>query len=97
MSTDLLKTKEQKQIEANILKENALQFSTDVENLVWEKDISYLDAILELVEKRSIELEVIPKLITKELFFKLEEEAIDLKLVTSKRKLTSLSKFLKIV
>ena len=72
---------ESQEIEDHVLKETRESFSLKVEKLVWEKDVSYLDAVQELAEKQVIEFEGIKKLISKDLMAKLSIEAEKLKLL----------------
>lgn len=72
---------EQVEIEQHVVKETRDSFSKKVEELVWDKDIPYLDAVMELMEKGGHEPESMGKLISKELYSKLEKEAEDLSLL----------------
>lgn len=54
---------------------NAIDFSTMIENLAWEKNIDVLEALTIFVTENSIEEEVIPPLLTPSLKLKIEEEA----------------------
>lgn len=50
-------------------------FSLAVERMARESDIGYLDAIIEYANDHNIEMDIVPKLITKPLKEKLEVEA----------------------
>ena len=50
-------------------------FSVAVEKMAIESEIGYLDAIIEYTNSNSIEMDIVPKLITKPLKEKLEVEA----------------------
>ena len=50
-------------------------FSVAVEKMATENEIGYLDAIIEYTNSNSIEMDIVPKLITKPLKEKLEVEA----------------------
>ena len=50
-------------------------FSLAVEKMAIESEIGYLDAIIEYTNSNSIEMDIVPKLITKPLKEKLEVEA----------------------
>tara|TARA_B100001094_G_scaffold222835_1_gene216903 strand:+ start:8753 stop:9031 length:279 start_codon:yes stop_codon:yes gene_type:complete len=66
------------------------KFTQEIEKIVLENtDISYIDAILSFCEVNNIELETVPKLITKPLKEKLKYEAMNLNFLkkTSKAKL----------
>lgn len=66
------------------------KFTQEIENIVLKNtDISYIDAILSFCEVNNIELETVPKLITKPLKEKLKYEAMNLNFLkkTSKAKL----------
>ena len=66
------------------------RFSTEVEGLVKEDSMSYIDAIIHYCGENDIELETVPKLISKPLKEKLKYEAQQLNYMkkTSKAKLT---------
>ena len=66
------------------------RFSTDVEGLVKEDSMSYIDAIIHYCGENNIEIETVPKLISKPLKEKLKYEAQQLNYMkkTSKAKLT---------
>jgi hypothetical protein len=64
-----------------IIKENAVEFSTRVENLVWEEDISYFDSVQKCAEQKAYEPERVSKLLTADLFAKLQREAEDRHLI----------------
>lgn len=66
------------------------KFTQEIEKLVLENtSVSYIDAILSFCEVNNIELETVPKLITKPLKEKLKYEAMNLNFLkkTSKAKL----------
>ena len=55
------------------------KFTKDIENLVkTDPDFNYIDAIVYYCEENKIELESVPKVISKPLNEKLKAEAIDL-------------------
>ena len=55
------------------------KFTQEIERIVQEnRDISYIDAILSFCEVNNIELETVPKLISKPLKEKLKYEAMNL-------------------
>ena len=55
------------------------KFVQEIEELVQKnKDMSYIDAIIHFCEQNSIEVEFVPKLITKPLKEKLKYEAMEL-------------------
>jgi len=66
------------------------RFSTEVEGLVKEDSMSYIDAIIHYCGENNIEIETVPKLISKPLKEKLKYEAQQLNYMkkTSKAKLT---------
>lgn len=57
------------------------EFSKEIERLVKEECFTYIDAIVFHCEESSIELSVVPKLITRVLKSKIEHEAMDLNMV----------------
>ena len=67
-----------------------VRFSTEVEGLVKKDSMSYIDAIIHYCDTNDIELETVPKLISKPLKEKLKYEAQQLNYMkkTSKAKLT---------
>ena len=66
-----------------------MRFSTEVEGLVKEDAMSYSDAIIHYCDLNDIELETVPKLISKSLKEKLKYEAQQLNFIkkTSRAKL----------
>jgi hypothetical protein len=68
-------------IKRQIIKETALEFSKKVEALVWQEDISYLDAIFTLAEEGGYEPERVAKMLTPDVKAKLEREAEDRSLI----------------
>jgi hypothetical protein len=67
----------------------AAKFSTEVETLVNGDAMSYIDAILHYCNENDIEIETVPKLISKPLKEKLKHEAQQLNFIkkTSRAKL----------
>lgn len=66
------------------------KFSQEIEKIVQNNpEISYIDAIIEFCEKNNIELDTVPKLISKPLKEKIKYEAIQLNFLkkTSRAKL----------
>jgi len=66
------------------------RFAQEVENIVQiNKDMNYIDAIIFLCEKNNIDLESVPKLISKPLKEKIKYEAMQLNFLkrTSRAKL----------
>lgn len=59
------------------------RFSLLVEELVLEKQMSYMDAITHIVEERAMDYDSIKKLMSKSLTVKLEAEAAALRLISS--------------
>lgn len=59
-------------------KEEIAKFSIDIEELVWEKDVPYMDAILIHCENTGLEVELAAKLISSSLKAKIQMEAEDL-------------------
>jgi hypothetical protein len=56
-------------------KEEVLDFSMKIEDLVWMKDISYMDAIILYCEETGFELELASKMISGTLKSKIKIEA----------------------
>jgi len=65
-----------------IIKQTKESFSTEIEDLVWMKDISYLESLVELSEKYDIDTDKVKKLLTPEIISKIEIEAEKLSLIT---------------
>jgi len=65
------------------------KFSQDVEKVAFENEMNYIDAIIFYCEKNEIEIESVPKLISKPLKEKLKYDAQKLNFIkkTSKAKL----------
>ena len=61
------------------------RFSTAVEKLVANTDISYLDAILLIIEENGIDMGNISNLLTDSLKSKLEVEAVAANLITGEK------------
>ena len=60
------------------------KFAEDIESLVLETKMSYIDAIVEYCENNSIEIETVNKLISKPLKDKIKCEAIELNYLKTK-------------
>ena len=76
----------------DLLKEKFLcqgKFSQDIENLVLNSELNYIEAIVSYCEENNIELDSVSKLISKPLKEKLKSEAMELNFLkkTSKAKL----------
>jgi len=56
-------------------KDEITEFSLKIEDLVWEKDISYMEAIVLYCEKTGFEIELAAKLISGALKSKIKLEA----------------------
>ena len=65
------------------------RFAQEIEKLVKEENISYIDAIISFCEMNKIDLESVPKLISKPLKEKIKYEAMELNFLkkTSKARL----------
>jgi hypothetical protein len=59
-------------------KDDVAAFSMEIEEIVWMKDVSYMDAVILYCEERDMEVEVISKLIAGALKSKIKIEAEDL-------------------
>lgn len=64
--------------------EEKIAFSDKVEDLVWDKDISYLDAMMLYCQKNDYELEVAATLCTSALKDKIADDCNDLNLLKTK-------------
>lgn len=67
----------------------AAKFSQEVEQIAYENSMNYIDAIIHYCEKNEIEIESVPKLISKPLKEKLKYDAQKLNYIkkTSRAKL----------
>lgn len=65
------------------------QFAQDIESIVKDDNLGYIDAIVDYCEKNAIDVESVPKLISKPLKEKLKWEATELNYLkrTSRAKL----------
>lgn len=61
-----------------MLNDDVIQFSLEIERLVEENDISYIDAVILYCEKTGLEEEVAAKLVVGSLKSKIKIEAEDL-------------------
>jgi len=68
-------------LKKHVIKDSAVSFSKKVEDMVWALDMTYLDAVLSLMEQSGYEAENMPKLLTAEIKSKLEIEAENLSLI----------------
>lgn len=59
-------------------RDEMLNFSLNIEEIVYMKDISYMDAILEYCDQNDVEIEVAASLISNNLKSKIQLEAEDL-------------------
>lgn len=83
--TDIIPKKEDISMDKNSIKK-VLQdkfycpsrFAQEIEKIVQDEKVSYIDAIINFCEKNKIDLESVPKLISKPLKEKIKCEAIEL-------------------
>ena len=59
-------------------KEEIVEFSLKIEEIVWDKDVSYMDAIILYCEETGFEVELAAKLISNVLKSKIKIEAQEL-------------------
>lgn len=78
---DLIQQEIEERIKKQIVKETAAEFSKKVESLVWQEDISYMEALSTLAEEGNYEPERVAKMVTPDLKAKLQLEAEDLSLI----------------
>ena len=71
----------EERIKKQIIRVTSSDFCKKVEDLVEEKDISYLDAISEIMEEMEYEPEQVAKLISTQIKANIQKEAEDLLLV----------------
>lgn len=65
------------------------QFANEVEDLVWDKDVSYLEAVMIYAEESGVELDVIAELVNNSSLIKakITEESESLRLIQRSPKL----------
>lgn len=68
-------------IKNQVIKETEKTFSQAIEDRVWEKDISYMESIVELMQEKNIEPEQVSKLLSKDIKNILQHEVADLSLL----------------
>jgi CRISPR/Cas system type I-B associated protein Csh2 (Cas7 group RAMP superfamily) len=73
--------KNDKEVEKVVIKETSESFSTRVEELVWKEDISYYEAVTQLMAESEYEPEIVSKLITPTLKSRLALELEDINLI----------------
>lgn len=73
-------------IEMNVVQITQYDFSKRVEQLVWQDDISYIEAIAVVTDEFEIQPEDIKQYITEDLMYKLHNSACELKLLKDNRK-----------
>ncbi len=61
--------------------EENIEFAMNIETIVKDKRLSYIDAVIYYCDSKGIELEIIPKLIPGALYEKIKREAQDLHLL----------------
>ena len=49
----------------DIINQKAVEFVKDIEDLVWDQDISYMDAILEYSDAHQFEIETVGELVAR--------------------------------
>jgi hypothetical protein len=59
-------------------RDQMLNFTLDIEEIVYMKDISYMDAIIEYCEEKNVEIEVAAALVSNNLKSKIQLEAEEL-------------------
>ena len=78
---DLIQLEIEERIKKQIVKENAAEFSKKLEQMVWEEDISYIEALTTLTEQSGYEAERVAKMLTPEVKAHIQNEAEDLSLI----------------
>jgi translation initiation factor 2 beta subunit (eIF-2beta)/eIF-5 len=68
-----------------IVSETADSFSQKIEEYVWEHDVSYMDAMLELAKKLNYDETVIKSLLTPEILTHIQHDAEKLNIIKSKK------------
>jgi hypothetical protein len=59
-------------------KDEITEFSMKIEDIVWMKDISYMEAIVQYCEDTGFEIELVPKLLSGVIKAKIQNEAEEL-------------------
>ena len=78
---DIIQLEIEERMKKQIVRETTIEFSKKVEALVWEQDITYMEALSTVMEEAGYEPERIAKMITPDLKAKLQKEAEDLSLI----------------
>lgn len=78
---DIIQLEIEERIKKQIVRETASDFSKKVEALVWEQDLTYMEALSQVMEEGGHEPERIAKMVTPELKSKLQKEAEELSLI----------------
>ena len=64
---------------------NSKEFSLNIESIVKEKKITYMDAVIDYCNNNDIDLGTVNPMINKSLKEKIKAEAINLKMIKEKR------------
>jgi hypothetical protein len=64
-----------------MIDDDTIRFSNEVEELVWMKDIDYIEAVIILCQKLGLEIESVATLLSPAIKSKIEEEAEVLRLI----------------
>lgn len=67
-----------------------IEFSSEIEIIAHTNQITYLEAIMQHVEKTKLDLETVPKLMSPLLKQKLEREASELNLLQKEKKIDNM-------
>lgn len=73
-----LTTDKSKNLNMQVSRDEIVSFSCEIERIVYDKDVSYMDAILIYCENTGFEVELAAKLISDTLKSKIKMEAEDL-------------------
>ena len=69
------------------LKDEVIKFSSEIEELVWAKDVSYMEAMVMYCEEKGLEIEVAAKLISPYIKAQIQNEAENLNFLPKNGKL----------
>lgn len=78
---DIIQLEIEERIKKQIVRETAIDFSKKVEALVWEQDLTYMEALSQTMEQGGYEPERVAKMVTPDLKAKLQKEAEGLSLI----------------
>lgn len=68
-------------LSSQVNQDEIIRFSTEIEKIVYDKDVSYMDAVILYCEQTGFEIETSARLISSALRSKIQHEAEELNLI----------------